>query len=255
MKTTILSAACLVPFSAATDVLLPLYVYPLSGAWDAVYNAASAYPDVTFNVIVNPDSGPGAGQYPDSTTIPAINKLNSYPNVQTLGYVHTSYASQSVSKVESNVSVYAGWASYSESNIAVKGIFFDEAPNNDDPTSTDYMSNAASYARGLGLDCIIFNPGALTTATAYYDAADLIVNEEIAYSSYSKSSTVDVIPSQYRNQSAIILHDTPSGADISSLVSTIVGAGIAAFYATEDCCYNSITTSLLDSISSSLENA
>ena len=75
------------------------------------------------------------------------------------------------------------------------------------------MSNVASYARGLGLDYIVFNPGTLTTAAAYYAAADLIVNEEIYYSSYSESSTVDTIPSEYRGQSAIILHDTPSSAD------------------------------------------
>jgi hypothetical protein len=62
MKTSILSAACLASLGAATDVLLPLYVYPSTGAWDAVYNAAAAYPDVTFRLIVDPDSGPGAGR-------------------------------------------------------------------------------------------------------------------------------------------------------------------------------------------------
>lgn len=175
--------------------------------------------------------------------------------MQTIGYVHTSYTKQDISTVETNVSTYAGWKDYTASNIAVDGIFFDEAPNADDSTYTEYMSNVASYARGLGLDYIVFNPGTLTTAAAYYAAADLIVNEEIYYSSYSESSTVDTIPSEYRGQSAIILHDTPSSANISSVVSTIVSAGIAAFYATEDCCYNAITTSLLDSISSSLESA
>jgi hypothetical protein len=175
--------------------------------------------------------------------------------VQTIGYVHTTYATQNINTVETNVSTYAGWADYTASNIAVDGIFFDEAPNADDSTYTDYMSSVASYARGLGLNYIIFNPGALTTAAAYYDAADLIVDQETAYSSYSESSTVDVIPSEYRGQAAIILHDTPSSVDISSLVSTMVSAGISAFYATEDCCYNAITTSLLDSISSALESA
>lgn len=175
--------------------------------------------------------------------------------MQTIGYVHTTYATQDISVVETNVSTYAGWKDYTASNIAVDGIFFDEAPYADNSTYTEYMSSVASYARGLGLDYIVFNPGTLTTATAYYDAADLIVNAELYYSSYSESGTVDPIPSQYRSQSAIILHDTPSSADISSVVSTMVSADIGAFYATEDCCYNAITTSLLDSISSSLESA
>lgn len=175
--------------------------------------------------------------------------------MQTIGYVHTTYATQTINAVEKNVSTYAGWAGYTASNIAVDGIFFDEAPNADNATYTDYMSSVASYARGLGLNYIIFNPGALTTAAAYYKAADLIVNQEIYYSSYSKSSTVDVIPSQDRAQSAIILHDTPSNADISSLVSTMVSSGIGAFYTTADCCYNAITATMLDSIASSLESA
>ena len=194
-------------------------------------------------------------EYPDSSYTAALAKFKSYSNVQTIGYVHTSYATQNINTVEKNVSTYAGWAGYTASNISVDGIFFDEAPYEDNSTYTDYMSDVASYARGLGLDYTIFNPGTLTTVAAYYDAADLIVNKEIYYSSYSESATVDAIPSEYRGQSAIIIHDTPPSANISSLVSTMVSAGIAAFYATQDCCYNAITASLLDSISSSLENA
>lgn len=169
--------------------------------------------------------------------------------------MHTTYTTQDISVVKANVSTYAGWKDYSGSSIAVDGIFFDEAPYIDDPSNTTYMTSVASYARDQGLDYIVFNPGELTTVQAYYDAADLIVNEEIAYSSYSESSTVDTIPTEYRDQSAIIMHDTPSSADISSLVNTVVSAGIAAFYATEDCCYNAIDTTMLDNIASALESA
>lgn len=160
-----------------------------------------------------------------------------------------------MSVVESEVEVYAGWAEYAGSNIAVHGIFFDEAPNDNNLTKEAYMSGVASYSRSLGLNYIVFNPGALTTVAAYYDAADLIVDSEIAYSSYSESGAVDVIPTQYRGQAAVILHDTPSTAGIPSLVSTMINAGIGAFYATEDCCYLSIAASMLDAIASSLESA
>jgi hypothetical protein len=43
----------------ATGVILPLYTWPSDGAWDPVYDALVAYPEVDFNVIVNPNSGPG----------------------------------------------------------------------------------------------------------------------------------------------------------------------------------------------------
>lgn len=63
MKTSsVLATVSLVSLGAATDILLPLYVYPLTGVWDPVYNAASAYPDVTFRVIVDVDSGPGGAR-------------------------------------------------------------------------------------------------------------------------------------------------------------------------------------------------
>lgn len=60
MKTSsVLSTLSLAALGAATDILLPLYIYPSSGVWDPVYDAISDNPDVTFRVIVNPDSGPG----------------------------------------------------------------------------------------------------------------------------------------------------------------------------------------------------
>jgi Spherulation-specific family 4 len=59
MKTSFLSTLSLAALGAATQVLLPLYIYPLTGVWDPVYDAIAAYPDLLFRVIVNVDSGPG----------------------------------------------------------------------------------------------------------------------------------------------------------------------------------------------------
>src|ERR1700730_633611 len=77
-------------------VLLPLYVYPGSSAsaWSAVTAAVAAYPSVKWQIIINPDSGPGSTQYPDSNYIAGISELNGYDNVQTLGYVYTDYTSR-----------------------------------------------------------------------------------------------------------------------------------------------------------------
>ena len=160
--------------------------------------------------------------------------------------MHTSYGSQSISKIESNVSVYAGWKNYPSGNIAVKGIFFDEAPNVNDSSLINYMSTVAGYARNKSLNYIVFNPGALTTAAGYYNLANLIINKEGLYSSYSESGSIGVIPSQDRAQSAIVLHDTPPTVNITALASTMVKDGIGAFYATQDCCYNVINGTVLN---------
>ncbi len=76
--------------------------------------------------------------------------------MQTLGSVPTSWANRDKAAVEADVSCYVAWSNFTAANIAVQGIFFDEAPallNND---TLSYMTTIASYARtSLG-------PGAAT---------------------------------------------------------------------------------------------
>ncbi|KAG8163797.1 hypothetical protein KVR01_007094 [Diaporthe batatas] len=43
----------------ATNILLPLYVWPASGAWNNVYEAIEMNSQLTFQIIINPNSGPG----------------------------------------------------------------------------------------------------------------------------------------------------------------------------------------------------
>ena len=43
-----------------------------------------------FIVIINPDSGPGNDSYPAADFVAGIKQLNSYSNVQTVGYVRMS---------------------------------------------------------------------------------------------------------------------------------------------------------------------
>ena len=71
-------------------VLLPLYIYPSPTAWAPVYDAVQNNPTVKFQIVVNPNSGPGAYP-PDASYIDGVSKLNSYPNVLTIGYVATTY--------------------------------------------------------------------------------------------------------------------------------------------------------------------
>src|SRR5258708_4599173 len=105
--------------------------------------SVEAHPLLNFVVIVNPKSGPGDSQYPDNNYDPAVRKLNSYPNVKTVGYVRTGYATRNISTVLAEVNTYAGWASKSP-DLAMHGIFFDEAPH-------EYVSDAVPYMQTVNL--------------------------------------------------------------------------------------------------------
>jgi hypothetical protein len=96
-------------------------------------------------VIINPSSGPGTLPYPDSDYTTQIQKLNSFPNVRTIGYVRTDFAKRNITSVLSDVSVYSGWANSpsdgANSNpLALHGIFFDEIPNEYSPETATYLS-------------------------------------------------------------------------------------------------------------------
>jgi len=116
--------------SIGTAVIVPLYIYPNPGAWDSLYAAIKANPSQMFNVIVNPNSGPGAEKYPDPNYIAGLQRLKSFPSVKTIGYVHMTYGSRNIKDVEKDIDTYVGWAAYSKTKpITVDGIFIDEAPS------------------------------------------------------------------------------------------------------------------------------
>lgn len=93
---------------------------------------------MTFVVIINPNSGPGSSTYPDDNYYTAIQKLNAYSNVQTVGYVKTGYAGTAIATVKSQIDIYAGWSTKS-STIAMKGIYFDEVPYVYSATAATYL--------------------------------------------------------------------------------------------------------------------
>lgn len=78
--------------SSSLFIILPLYLYPgeSASAWSSVTSTIEAYPGIQWQVVVNPNSGPGTKSMPtDTNFIDGIAKLNSYPNVMTVGYVLT----------------------------------------------------------------------------------------------------------------------------------------------------------------------
>lgn len=233
-------------------ILLPLYIYPdtSASAWSSATAAIAAYPKVQWQVIVNPDSGPGTTGYPtDQNYITGISMLNSYPNVKTLGYVDTSNTNRAYSAVVSDIDVYASWANYPNTsyNISIAGIFFDDVNNTVSEAVTTYMHNASAYAYATvpsDITPVVFNPGALAPTTLF-SYCDTMVEFENVSSIYENDSTIATIPSAYRGQSAIVVHDTAPSTNVKSLVHTMAVDGIEAMYFTSDCCYNALNGTLL----------
>lgn len=106
--------------------------------------------------MINPGSGPGPDALPDANYTREIPKLASYDNVRLLGYVATTYAKRNISLVRKDIETYAAWPSRSSNpDLAVRGIFFDETPQEYDPNVLSYFQELTSFVKstpGLGPD-------------------------------------------------------------------------------------------------------
>jgi hypothetical protein len=114
----------------------------------------NATSDLNYTIIVNPDSGPGDTALPNADYLPAIQKLNAFPNARTVGYVRTTYGNRSLDDVLQDISTYAGWANSSQ-GIEMHGIFFDEAAHEWTAEVAEYMqtaNDAVKAASGISGD-------------------------------------------------------------------------------------------------------
>ena len=137
--------------------------------------------------MVNPDSGPGTAI--DPNYVSAIAALKA-AGIEVFGYIHTSYGAVSVSSLEAQMQQWVEW-------YAPSGMFFDEMANT--PGFEAYYSGLTAYAKSLGLETTIGNPGD-DTLPAYVGTVDTIVIYEdagfahryvprrLATSSYPKSN-------------------------------------------------------------------
>jgi hypothetical protein len=224
--------------------VVPLYIYPTPGAWDPVVTSITANTDVNFQVIINVDSGPGATQYPDSTYSAAIANLNSFSNVQNICYVHTSYTARAIADVEADITTCAGWASYTDADIHVDGIFFDEAVAEYNETTAAYMSSITSFAKtalGAGRDTVVFNPG-MQVATDWYGIADYVVAFENSYAAYS-AAVLSSVPEEVRAQSQFIVYSF-AGAESgqTTLIDDLVAGDIGGIYVTDQPGYTALSS-------------
>jgi len=108
-------------------------------------------------VIVNPFNGPGPGPLPDENYTREIQHLNSYSNVQTIGYISTNYGKREIENVVKDVKIYAAWAEQGD-RIGMKGIFLDETPGIWDEDNAKFLETVTAKIRsatGLGEDPLV----------------------------------------------------------------------------------------------------
>lgn len=216
------------------NFLFPLYIYPLNNAWNPLFTAATQYPDITFTAIINPSNGPDSSTItncPNKDFIEALNSLHQFPNIHTLGYVHTANlyncgtsgsdicpCTAPADEVKRNISMYAAWTtarcegwSTPDPEVYVDGIFIDESPGEDNGACLDYMTDLTNHAKSTLTTktggSVFFNAGA-ATEMAYFDVADVIIILENTQAAYEAIPDIGVRNGngKYARKSSILIY-------------------------------------------------
>ncbi|KAL4775148.1 Spherulation-specific family 4 [Aspergillus nidulans var. acristatus] len=205
-------------------VFVPLYVYPAPGAWDPLVNVITAHPDVNFTVVVNPGSGPGPNPLPDRNYTQEIPRLTAHDNVRVLGYVATTYAKRNISSVRNDIETYAAWPTISANpKLAVRGIFFDETPQQYNASDLAYLEELTSVVKttpGLGPDHFVFHNPGVVPDSRYLSTADSTVVFEATYDTFQErdgARLFETIPNSNRSQLCAVVHSLPDSVEGSEL--------------------------------------
>ncbi|KAF2708221.1 hypothetical protein K504DRAFT_456254 [Pleomassaria siparia CBS 279.74] len=255
-------------------VLLPLYIYPGppdTPVWQPLYDAIAAYPTVQWQIIVNPNSGPGNNACPGTANVAAdiyyqaaIAKLNGYANVVTLGYVDVAYGDIPVATIEANVDIYASWAACPGVDVSIDGIFFDDFVNQTSGAVTTAFANTIStYAIDKlpsAVTPIVFNPGSVIPAenqpAAFFTHASTVVDFENYASEYSTPGTMNTLLTTEGAgslaKSAILIHDAPTTLDPTPWIHAMIANGVQAAYISQDPSWNAINGTLLNQIAAAI---
>jgi hypothetical protein len=224
-----------------TSIFLPLYLYPYNSSWDGISKSIAQYPDINFQIVVAPNL---INVVPDVNYVTHLQVLNNYTNVQTLGYVSTSWATRNITAVQEEIKAYASWIDYAAANIQVSGIFFDEAPSANTTEKHSYMSNVTTFAKSLlgpGRNKIVYNPGVMVDSS-WFKLADEIVVFEDTWASFNYTRLRN-IPPQLENKSIYLIHNFTGWRDLQDdVVSKLTDHNLAGVYITTREGYSSIST-------------
>lgn len=142
-------------------MIVPLYIFP-GAQWGVLEQDAKSHPGVPVVAIINPDSGPGTAFIPAYAS--GIHGLVS-SGITPIGYVWTNYGAVPPSQAEAQIEQYHRWYPY------LRGIFLDGMAAA--PGVEQYYSTLTAFAKGLGLELVVGNPGT-APAQSYVGTVDII---------------------------------------------------------------------------------
>jgi hypothetical protein len=227
MMKSILQLSTLASTVSATGILLPLYIYPSinfrdnASNWQPGFAAIEANPGVSWQVVIDPNDGPGNSGLPgddDDNYKYGVSRLNGYRtsgqyDLTLTGYVHVNYSVIPEEAVRNNITIWNSWSTDTAEDISVQGIFFDESPIAAE--NFTYMNDLISFARSTFVNpiTVICNFGNIP-AEEYYSICDIAIAFESglnlpAGNPYRNQTTIDDrIPNvSLRPKSAVLVHD------------------------------------------------
>ncbi|KAF2401639.1 cell surface spherulin 4-like protein [Trichodelitschia bisporula] len=204
-----------------SGVLIPLYIYPVRGAWDPLYAVIQSHPSLDFTIVINPASGPGAAPLPDANYTREIPRLNSYSNVRTVGYVAIDYGRRSIDAAYSDIAQYATW-SQKNPKLAMQGIFLDESPQLADDHNTTFLADVKSRIRstnGLASGSIgmFMNPGSIPESRILGTTDRTVVFEEQYQTYINRQAAKSLAALPDREMLVCLMHSIPSSMEMPQL--------------------------------------
>lgn len=217
-------------------VLIPLYIYPLEGAWEPLFTVARAFPDVLFVTVVNPCNGPGPDALPDASYVAVLNTLNAIPNIRPVGYVHCTYGKRPIADVLHDVDVYRGW----NDTFRLEGIFVDETPS--DRGTVGYLDAISDHTKSTWQTClgrqafVIYNPGVVVDR-AFFRKSDWVVvfeQSEHHWKTRDIQASLNSLPPELRHKAVAMVHSLSGDLDeAASLCRFIRLLGFGGIHLTE----------------------
>ncbi len=156
--------------SQPTTIVVPLYDTTGSD-WDPVIQAKMDHPAVPIVAVINNFGGPGSSADPSYAAL--TQRLHS-AGITVIGYTHANYGSRNASAVHTDMNRYKNWYN-------ADGIFIDQMSY----TGGDekYYSGLTSYAKSIGLNLVIGNPGTETQPSYIGTVDTIIIYEDPGYPS------------------------------------------------------------------------
>lgn len=138
------------------------------------------------------------------------------------------------SNATADIDTYAYWAEYAKANISIGGIFFGDVSSSAAKAALTYYHNASAYAYAKvpsTVTPVVFSPGGLGP-TQLFRYCDTMVEFESPLASYNNTNaaTIKTLPSNYLDQSAIIINNATASTNVQSLVHPMAQYGVQAVY-------------------------